>query len=206
MSQDWLAITVGTILVNNFVLSRFLGICPFLGVSRKLEPAIGMSGAVIFVMTAASFISSIIFNFILNKEISFTIGGHLFSGHLVFLQTLVFIAVVASLVQVVEISLQKLSPPLYKSLGIYLPLITTNCAVMGVVLLNATKVRDILGSTVFGFCSAIGFSIAMILFASLREKIDLAKLPKPMEGTAIALVTAGILAMGFMGFSALVKM
>ena len=205
MSGEWLAITVGTILVNNFVLSKFLGICPFLGVSRKLEPALGMSGAVIFVMTLASFISSVIFTFILNTDISVTIAGHLFRGNLIFLQTLVFIAVIASLVQVVELVLQKMSPALYKALGIYLPLITTNCAVMGVVLLNATKDRGVLHSTVFGFCSALGFALALVLFASLREKIDLAKVPKPMEGTAIALITAGILAMGFTGFSALIK-
>lgn len=204
--QEWLAITIGTILVNNFVLSRFLGICPFLGVSRKLEPALGMSGAVIFVMTIASFISSVIFTYILNVDISFTLMGYKFVGSLKFMQTLVFIAVIASLVQVVEISLQKLSPPLYSSLGIYLPLITTNCAVLGMVVLNANKVRGILQSTVFGFCSGLGFALALILFASLREKIDLAKVPKPMEGMAIALITAGILAMGFTGFSALVKM
>lgn len=204
--QEWLAITIGTILVNNFVLSRFLGICPFLGVSRKLEPALGMSGAVVFVMTIASFISSIIFTYILNADISFTVMGYKFVGSLKFMQTLVFIAVIASLVQVVEISLQKLSPPLYSSLGIYLPLITTNCAVLGMVVLNANKTRGILHSTVFGFCSGLGFALALILFASLREKIDLAKVPKPMEGMAIALITAGILAMGFTGFSALVKM
>ena len=171
MSGEWLAITVGTILVNNFVLSKFLGICPFLGVSRKLEPALGMSGAVIFVMTLASFISSVIFTFILNTDISVTIAGHLFRGNLIFLQTLVFIAVIASLVQVVELVLQKMSPALYKALGIYLPLITTNCAVMGVVLLNATKDRGVLHSTVFGFCSALGFALALVLFASLREKL-----------------------------------
>ncbi len=206
MGQEWLALTIGTILVNNFVLSRFLGICPFLGVSRKLEPALGMSGAVIFVMTISSFISAVIYNFILNTDIGFTVLGHYFGGNLAFLQTLVFIAVVAALVQVVEIILQKSSPSLYKSLGIYLPLITTNCAVMGVVLLNAGTGRTVLKSTVFGFCSGVGFALALILFSSLRERIDLAKLPKVMEGTAIALVTAGILAMGFMGFSALIKM
>ncbi|MCF7790977.1 MAG: hypothetical protein K9L78_01075 [Victivallales bacterium] len=205
MSQEWLAITIGTILVNNFVLSKFLGICPFLGVSRKLGPALGMSGAVIFVMTIASFFASIINNFILTADISFTIGSYHIAGNLIFMKTLVFIAVIASLVQVVELSLQKLSPPLYASLGIYLPLITTNCAVMGCALENAKTGRGILYSTVFGFCTGIGFAIALILFASLREKLDLAKVPKPFEGMAIALVTAGILAMGFTGFSALVK-
>ena len=205
MSQEWLTITIGTILVNNFVLSRFLGICPFLGVSRKLGPALGMSGAVIFVMTIASFFASIINNYILASDISFTIAGYHITGNLMFMQTLVFIAVIASLVQVVEISLQKLSPSLYASLGIYLPLITTNCAVMGMVVINANALRGVLQSVVFGFCSGLGFALALILFASLREKLDLAKVPKAFEGMAIALITAGILAMGFTGFAALVK-
>ncbi len=205
MTGEWLTITIGIILVNNFVLAQFLGICPFLGVSRKLGPAIGMSGAVIFVMTLASIISSLIYTHILNVGLSIPIFGHIFKGNLVFLQTLVFIAVIASLVQIVELALQKLSPPLYSALGVFLPLITTNCAVMGCVLLNATKNRSLIHSTVFGFCASLGFSLALILFASLREKLDLAKVPKSMEGTAIALITAGILAMGFMGFSGLTK-
>jgi Na+-translocating ferredoxin:NAD+ oxidoreductase subunit A len=205
MTGEWLSITIGIILVNNFVLSQFLGICPFLGVSRKLGPAIGMSGAVIFVMTLASIISALIFNHILSASISIPIFGRLFSGNLIFLQTLVFIAVIASLVQIVELALQKISPPLYSALGVFLPLITTNCAVMGCVLLNATKNRSLIHSTVYGFCASLGFSLALILFASLREKLDLAKVPKSMEGTAIALITAGILAMGFMGFSGLTK-
>jgi Na+-translocating ferredoxin:NAD+ oxidoreductase subunit A len=204
MAQEWLTITIGTILVNNFVLSRFLGICPFLGVSRKLGPALGMSGAVIFVMTIASFIASIIFNYILTADISFTIAGYTITGNLMFMKTLVFIAVIASLVQVLEISLQKLSPPLYASLGIFLPLITTNCAVLGMVVINSDSGRSILQSVVFGFCSGLGFALALILFASLREKLDLAKVPKAFEGMAIALITGGILAMGFTGFSALV--
>jgi Na+-translocating ferredoxin:NAD+ oxidoreductase subunit A len=204
MAQEWLTLTIGTILVNNFVLSRFLGICPFLGVSRKLGPALGMSGAVIFVMTIASFFASIIFNYILTADISFQIAGYTITGNLMFMKTLVFIAVIASLVQVVEISLQKLSPPLYASLGIYLPLITTNCAVMGMVVINADALRGVFQSVVFGFCSGLGFALALILFASLREKLDLAKVPKAFEGMAIALITGGILAMGFTGFSALV--
>ncbi len=205
MTGEWLAITIGVILVNNFVLAQFLGICPFLGVSRKLGPAIGMSGAVIFVMTMASIIASLIFNHILKSSVSLPVFGHLFKGNLLFLQTLIFIAVIASLVQIVEIALQKLSPPLYGSLGVFLPLITTNCAVMGCVVLNASKDRGLIHSTVYGLCASLGFSLALILFASLRERLDLAKVPKAMEGTAIALITAGILAMGFTGFSGLTK-
>ncbi len=205
MAEQWLAITVGTVLVNNFVLSRFLGICPFLGVSRELKPALGMSAAVIFVMTLASLITSALYQFLLSSTLTVTVGGHLISGNLQFLQTLVFIVVVASLVQVVEITLQKLSPTLYQALGIYLPLITTNCAVMGVVLLNAQVSRGVLQSTVFGFFSAIGFALALIIFASIRERLDLAKIPQVFEGTAIALITAGLLAMGFMGFSGMIK-
>ena len=197
MLNEFLVITVGAILVNNFVLSKFLGICPFLGVSKKLETAMGMSGAVIFVMTLASLVSSLINTFLL---VPFNIE---------FLQTLVFIVVIASLVQLVEIILQKVSTKLYDSLGIFLPLITTNCAVLGCVLLNAKSAPESIqstwyGATIYGFCSAIGFALALILFSSLREKLDLACVPKAFEGTAISLITAGILAMAFMGFSGLV--
>lgn len=205
MNTDYLSLTIGAILVNNFVLSKFLGICPFLGVSKKLGPALGMSGAVVFVMTLASCVTSLIFNFILSQNLTINLGFITLNGNLEFLRTLVFIVVIASLVQVVEITLQKLSPPLYQALGIYLPLITTNCAVMGVAVLNANNHRSVLNATIYGFCSAIGFSLALILFSSIREKLDLAKVPKPFEGTAIALITAGILAMGFFGFSGLVK-
>lgn len=205
MTSEYLSITIGAILVNNFVLSKFLGICPFLGVSKKLGPALGMSGAVVFVMTLASLVTAIINNFILTINIDTHVGNLHFKGNLEFLQTLVFIVVIASLVQIVELSLQKLSPPLYQALGIYLPLITTNCAVMGVAVINAKDHHTVLQATIYGFCSAIGFSLALILFSSIREKLELAKVPKSFEGTAIALVTAGILAMGFMGFSGLVK-
>lgn len=205
MANEYLVITIGAILVNNFVLSKFLGICPFLGVSKKLGPALGMSGAVVFVMTLASLVTAIINNVILTKPISQISFGMIQSdGNLSYLRTLVFIVVIASLVQVVELSLQKLSPPLYQALGIYLPLITTNCAVMGVAVLNAKLNYSVLQATIYGFCSAIGFALALIIFSSIREKLDLAKVPEPFEGTAIALVTAGILAMGFMGFSGLV--
>lgn len=200
--HDYLLITIGAILVNNFVLAKFLGICPFLGVSKQLHTALGMSGAVIFVMALASFATATIFKFILSPSSVFTaVTGY----NLEFLQTLVFIVVIAGLVQIVEIILQKFSQALYQALGIYLPLITTNCAVLGVAVINAKEARGILQSTVYGTCSAIGFSLALILFSSLRERIELAKVPKAFEGTAIALVTAGILAMAFMGFSGLVK-
>jgi electron transport complex protein RnfA len=200
MANNILAITIGAILVNNFVLSKILGICPFLGVSKKLETALGMSGAVIFVMALASMVTSLIYNYVLSK--SFTIGGVVIK--LAFLKILVFIVVIAALVQVVEIILQKFSPPLYKALGIFLPLITTNCAVLGAAELSVKAEHSVIEATIFGTCSAIGFALALILFSSLREKLDLAKVPAPFQGTAIALITAGILAMVFMGFSGLV--
>ena len=197
MLREFLVITIGAILVNNFVLSKFLGICPFLGVSRRLDTALGMSGAVIFVITLATLAASLINTFLLVPM------------GLEFLQTLVFIVVIASLVQLVEIMLQKLSAKLYESLGIYLPLITTNCAVLGCVVLNAKAPVGSLqstwyGATIYGFCSAVGFALALVLFSSLRERLDLAQVPKAFEGTAISLVTAGILAMAFLGFSGLV--
>ncbi|MBN2164108.1 MAG: RnfABCDGE type electron transport complex subunit A [Pontiellaceae bacterium] len=204
LTSEFLVITIGAILVNNFVLSKFLGICPFLGVSKKLDTALGMSGAVIFVMTLASLVSSLINQFLLTRD--FVIGGR--TMNLQFLQTLVFIVVIASLVQLVEIILQKVSAKLYESLGIFLPLITTNCAVLGCVVLNAKATGPLqstwYGATIYGFCSAVGFALALVLFSSLREKLDLAQVPKAFEGTAISLVTAGILAMAFLGFSGLV--
>jgi Na+-translocating ferredoxin:NAD+ oxidoreductase subunit A len=205
MTQEYLVITIGAIFVNNFVLSKFLGICPFLGVSKKLETALGMSGAVIFVMTLASLVTSLINIHLLSKPIVF-LGE---SVNLKFLDTLVFIVVIAGLVQLVEIVLQKLAPALYQSLGIYLPLITTNCAVLGVAKLNAqAPIGSVqagwFGSTVYGFFSGVGFALALVLFSSLREKLDLAKVPTPFKGMSIALITAGILAMAFVGFSGLV--
>jgi len=197
MANDLLVITIGAVLVNNFVLSKFLGICPFLGVSRRLDTALGMAGAVVFVMTLAAFAAALV-----NRWLLVPLG-------LEYLQTLVFIVVIASLVQLVEILLQKLSAALYESLGIYLPLITTNCAVLGCVVLNAKAAPGSLqatwyGATIYGLFSALGFALALVLFASLREKLDLAHVPKAFEGAAISLVTAGILAMAFMGFSGLV--
>ena len=192
-SPNLFALVVGAVLVNNFVLSRFLGICPFLGVSKRLQTALGMSGAVFFVMTLASAATAAI-----NRLI-------LLPMHLDFLQTIVFIVVIASLVQLVEIVLQRFSPPLYRALGIYLPLITTNCAVLGVAVIAAKDSYNVLTTTVFGAASAVGFGLALVLFASLREKLELAQVPKSLQGTAIALVTAGLLAMAFMGFAGLAE-
>jgi len=200
-TNEILVLTVGAILVNNVVLSRILGICPFLGVSKRIETALGMSGAVIFVMTLASFVTALFNNFLVTK--TFTINGQTVS--LSFTRILLFIVVIAALVQIVEILLKKFSPSLYVSLGIYLPLITTNCAVLGAAELNADACRGLISSTVFGFSTGVGFSLALLLFASIRERLAIARIPKAMEGTAIALVTAGILAMAFMGFSGLVK-
>ncbi len=204
-SNEWLLITVGAILVNNAVLSRILGICPFLGVSKKLETALGMSGAVIFVMTIASFVTAVLYKLLLSAEL--VIAG--VNVNLGFTKILLFIVVIASLVQIIEILLKKFSPSLYAALGIYLPLITTNCAVLGAAELNASANgglgRGILESTVFGFSTGIGFGLALILFSSLRERLELSRIPKPFQGVAIALITAGILAMAFMGFSGLVR-
>ncbi|MGE4563653.1 MAG: electron transport complex protein RnfA [Victivallaceae bacterium] len=198
--QEYLEITVGAVLVYNFVLSRFLGICPFLGVSKRLDTALGMSGAVIVVMTLASFATAAIFNYLLVKPVTIPGVGVI---KLEFLQLLLFILIIAGLVQLVEIMLQKLSPPLYQALGIFLPLITTNCAVLGVATINAQKTYSVWMSTVNGFFSGVGFALALLLFASLRERLEMAKVPKPFEGMAIALITAGILAMAFTGFSGL---
>lgn len=200
-TNEILTLTVGAILVNNMVLSRILGICPFLGVSKRIETALGMSGAVIFVMTLASFVTALLNKFLVTNK--FKINGQ--EIDLSFTRILLFIVVIAALVQIVEILLKKFSPSLYVSLGIYLPLITTNCAVLGAAELNADTGRGLISSTLFGFSAGVGFGLALLLFASIRERLAIARIPKAMEGTAIALVTAGILAMAFMGFSGLVK-
>lgn len=192
--QKLVLIIIGAVLVNNFVLHRFLGICPFLGVSRRVKTAIGMSGAVLFVMTMASVVTWLIYNYVLVRF------------GLVYLQTVSFILVIASLVQLVELALQKLSPGLYKALGIYLPLITTNCAVLGVSVLNIQKEYTLLETTIFGFGAALGFGLAMLLFSGLRERMDLCDTPLPFRGTAIGLVTAGLLSLAFMGFTGIVKL
>jgi len=195
--MKYLELTVGAVLVYNFVLSRFLGICPFLGVSKRVETAMGMSGAVIAVMTLASAITTAVSRHLLH----FTFRGVRYD--LGFLQILLFILIIAALVQVIEIMLQKLSPKLYQALGIYLPLITTNCAVLGAATISANSGRTVFEATLFGGFSGVGFALALLLFASLREKLELATPPKAMEGTPIALVTAGILAMAFSGFAGL---
>ena len=190
-------ISSGSILINNFVLSRFLGLCPFFGVSKKLSSAVGMGMAVIFVMTAASMFTWSIQKFILvpNK--------------VEFMQTIVFILVIASLVQLVEMVLQKFSPVLYDALGIFLPLITTNCAILGVAIIN-TEINPNTGATytfieaIFnGITSGIGFTLALVLMAGIREKLELANIPKALEGLPITFVTAGLMAMAFLGFSGL---
>lgn len=195
--MKYLELTVGAILVNNFVLTRFLGICPFLGVSKRLDTALGMGGAVTVVMALASCITSAISNYLL----SFTINGKVID--LSFLRVLTFILVIAALVQLLEVMLQKVSLVLYRALGIYLPLITTNCAVLGAATINAESARSVLDATLFGAFSGVGFALALVLFSSIREKLELAEPPKAFEGTPIALITAGILAMAFAGFAGL---
>jgi electron transport complex protein RnfA len=188
-----LMIIVSAILIDNFVLSKFLGICPFLGVSRKTETAVGMSVAVIFVMTLASAACWPIFALLLVPL------------KLAYLQTIVFILVIAALVQLVETILKKFMPPLYKALGIYLPLITTNCAVLGVVLLNVLpgKTLGFLESVVNGFAAGVGFTLVIILFSGIRERIDNSDIPESMKGLPIALVAAGLVSVAFMGFKGL---
>ncbi|MCU0639516.1 MAG: electron transport complex subunit RsxA [Candidatus Krumholzibacteria bacterium] len=187
-------IIISAVLVNNFILQRFLGTCPFLGVSRRVQTALGMSGAVVFVMTMTSVVTWPVYHFVLVRF------------RLEYLQTIVFILVIAALVQLVELVLQKMSPALYKALGIFLPLITTNCAVLGVAVLNIQKKYSFIESVVFGLGGALGFGLAMILFSGIRERLDLGDTPLPLRGTAIGLVTAGLLSLAFMGFTGLVKM
>ena len=190
---ELLLILVSAIFVNNFVLARFLGICPFLGVSKKVETALGMGMAVIFVMTIASVVTWFIQYYVL---VPFGLE---------YLQTIAFILVIASLVQLVEMVVQKASPVLYQSLGIFLPLITTNCAVLGVAVLNIQKGYSFLETVVFALGASAGFTLAMVLFAGLRERIDLGPVPKSFRGTSIALITAGLLSLAFMGFAGLVR-
>ena len=186
-----LSIALGAVLINNFVLSQFLGICPFMGVSKKVDTALGMGMAVIFVMGVASAVTWPINNFILQK---YNLG---------FLQTVTFILVIASLVQFVEMFLQKSVPSLYEALGVFLPLITTNCAVLGVVLQNAQKNYTFAESLTYGIGGGIGFLVAIVLFASVRERMEFGKCPKSFEGFPIALVAASLIALAFMGFSGL---
>lgn len=190
--KELLLIAVGSALVNNVVLSQFLGLCPFLGVSKKVETAAGMGGAVIFVITIASLVTSVIY-----KGILVTLGFQ-------YLQTIVFILVIACLVQFVEMFLKKVMPPLYKALGVFLPLITTNCAVLGVALTNVQKDYGILTSVVNGIGTAVGFTIAIVIMAGIREKTEYNDVPAAFQGSAITLVTAGLMAIAFFGFSGLI--
>lgn len=190
--RELLMIAIGSALVNNVVLSQFLGLCPFLGVSKKMDTAAGMGDAVVFVLTLSSFCTSLIYKFILVPT------------NMEYLQTIVFILVIAALVQLVEMFLKKTIPALYKSLGVYLPLITTNCAVLGVALLNVQNDYNVLEGTINGFATAVGFTIAIVLMAGLREKIEYNDIPKPFQGMPIVLLTAGLMSIAFFGFSGLI--
>lgn len=187
--MEYLLIFIAAIFVNNIVLSQFLGICPFLGVSQKVSTSLGMSAAVAFVMLLATLVTWLLQMYVLTP-----LG-------LGFLQTLAFILVIASLVQMVEIILKKVSPPLYQALGVFLPLITTNCAVLGVAILVVQKDYNLLMSLDYALASALGFGLALVLFAGLREQLEYASIPKGMKGVSITLVTASLLALAFMGFS-----
>ncbi|MFT5163307.1 MAG: electron transport complex protein RnfA [Alteromonadaceae bacterium] len=190
---EYLLLLVSTILVNNFVLVKFLGLCPFMGVSGKLETAIGMSMATTFVLTLASICSYLVNHFLLQPfEIEY-------------LRTLSFILVIAVVVQFTEMVVHKTSPTLYRLLGIFLPLITTNCAVLGVALLNVKADYKLIESAVYGFGAAVGFSFVLILFSAMRERMSLADIPAPFKGASIAMITAGLMSLAFMGFTGLLK-
>ena len=186
-------IFISAIFVNNIVLSQFLGICPFLGVSKKIDTALGMSAAVAFVLTLSTIVTFLIQKYVLD---AFGLG---------YLQTITFILVIAALVQMVEIILKKVSPSLYQALGVFLPLITTNCCVLGVAILVIQKDYDLLTGVVYAFSTALGFGLALTIFAGIREQLSLVNIPKGLQGTPITLITAGLLAMAFMGFSGVVK-
>ncbi len=190
--MEYFVIIISAIFVSNIVLAQFLGICPFIGVSGKLSTAIGMGGAVMFVMTLATMVTWVLQYYVLNP---FGLG---------FMQTIVFILIIAALVQMVEIILKKVSPALYQALGVFLPLITTNCAVLGVAILVIQKDFNLLEGVVFAISTAIGFTLAIALFSGIREHLDLMEVPKGMRGVPIALIVAGILALAFMGFTGLV--
>lgn len=190
--MEYILIIISAIFVNNIVLAKFLGICPFLGVSNKVETSIGMTGAVAFVMVIATMVTYLIQKYVLD---AFGIQ---------FMQTITFIIVIASLVQMVEIILKKVSPTLYQALGIFLPLITTNCAVLGVAILTIQNDYNLIEGVVYALANAVGFGLALIIFAGLREHLDLMEVPKGMKGVPIAFIVAGLLAMAFMGFSGIV--
>lgn len=189
--MEYILIIIAAIFANNIVLMKFLGVCPFIGVSSKVETSVGMTGAVTFVMVIATIVTYLLQKYVLD---AFGIG---------FMQTITFILVIASLVQLVEIILKKVSPSLYQALGIFLPLITTNCAVLGVAILAVQNEYNLLESVVYAIANAIGFGLALIVFAGLREHMDMVKIPKAMKGVPIAFVVAGLLALAFLGFSGL---
>ncbi len=191
--MDIVNIIILALLVNNVVLAQFLGICPFLGVSQKISTSFGMGAAVVFVMTIANLFTYLIFNFVLA------------TFHIQFMQTITFILVIASLVQIVEIILKKVSPPLYQALGIYLPLITTNCAVLGTAIIAITQNYNLVESLVYAISTGLGFTLALLLMAGIREQLELTGVPKAMRGFPITLITAGMLSLAFMGFAGLVK-
>lgn len=190
--MEYILIIISALFVNNIVLSQFLGICPFIGVSNKVSTSLGMTGAVTFVMVIATMVTYLVQTYVL---LPLGIG---------YLQTISFILIIASLVQLVEIILKKVSPPLYQALGIFLPLITTNCAVLGVAILAVQKDLDLIHSVVFASANAVGFGLALIIFAGIREGLELADIPKPFRGVPIAFIVAGLLAMAFMGFAGVV--
>ncbi|MEN8129406.1 MAG: electron transport complex subunit RsxA [Pseudomonadota bacterium] len=191
---EYALILVSTVLVNNFVLVKFLGLCPFMGVSRKLETATGMALATTFVLTLSSVTS-----YLVNEYLLEPLG-------IEYLRTIAFILVIAAVVQFTEMVVHKTSPLLYNVLGIFLPLITTNCAVLGVALLNIQESHNFIESTLYGFGAAVGFSVVLILFSAMRERLALADVPEPFKGNAIAMITAGLMSLAFMGFSGLVKL
>ena len=191
--MEYLAIIIFAVFVNNVILSQFLGICPFLGVSTKVSTATGMGAAVVFVMALSTLVTFLLQEFILEPL------------HIEFLQTIVFILVIAALVQMVEIILKKISPSLYQALGVFLPLITTNCAVLGISILVIQKGYNLLEGITYSIGISLGFTLAMVIFAGIREHLELVEVPKGVKGIPIALITAGILAMAFMGFAGLVK-
>ena len=193
MAGKLFLVLITTALINNVVLSQFLGICPFLGVSKSTKSAAGMGGAVIFVITISSLVSSLLYKFVIEKL------------QIEYLETIIFIIVIAFLVQLVEVFLKKIAPALYKSLGVYLPLITTNCAVLGVALLNVNLAHNLTESVIYGFGASLGFALVLVLFAALRERLVAADVPITFRGSSIALITAGLMSLAFMGFAGLVK-
>ena len=190
--SDYFLLLIGAVLVHNFVLVQFLGLCPFMGVSKKLESSLGMALATTFVLTLSSVVSYLVDSYLLQPL------------DLTYLRTIAFILVIAAVVQLVEMIVQKTSPLLYQVLGIYLPLITTNCAVLGVALLNIREFHGFMESTLYGFGAGVGFSLALILFAGIRERLEVADIPQALRGAPTALITAGVMSLAFMGFSGLV--